>query len=101
MSSTDFQSSTNFPGTPVAMDGDEPVSVEVQQLYDKLLAVSRNLWWSWQPDCEQLFRDLDPIRWRQLDHNPVALLNEFTPSRLNQRAGELVLHSRINYAFRR
>ncbi|MEL6899082.1 MAG: alpha-glucan family phosphorylase, partial [Planctomycetota bacterium] len=73
----------------------------MQQLYDKLLAVSRNLWWSWQPDCEQLFRDLDPIRWRQLDHNPVALLNEFTPSRLNQRAGELVLHSRINYAFRR
>ena len=30
-------------------------------------------------------RDLDPIRWRQLDHNPIALLSEFTPERLEMR----------------
>jgi starch phosphorylase len=48
-----------------------------------------------------LFRDLDPIRWRQLDHNPIALLSEFTPERLEMRASELVLYSRINQAYRR
>ena len=48
-----------------------------------------------------LFRDLTSIRWRQLDHNPIALLAEFTPERLEARANELVLHSRINQAFRR
>jgi glycogen phosphorylase len=48
-----------------------------------------------------LFRDLDPIRWRQLDHNPIALLREFTPERLASRAAEMVLYSRINYAHRR
>ena len=48
-----------------------------------------------------LFRDLDPIRWRQLDHNPIALLSEFTPERLEMRAAELVLYSRINQAYRR
>ncbi len=70
-------------------------------MYEKCQALSRNLWWSWQSDVTDLFRDLDPIRWRQLDHNPVALLAEFTPERLEMRAGELVLYSRINHAFRR
>lgn len=68
--------------------------------YDKCLALANNLWWSWQPEVVNLFRDLDPIRWRQLDHNPIALLSEFTPERLEMRAAELVLYSRINHAYR-
>ena len=36
-----------------------------------------------------------------MDHNPIALLAEFTPERLEMRAAELVLYSRINYAYRR
>jgi starch phosphorylase len=48
-----------------------------------------------------LFRDLDPLRWRQLNHSPVALLNEYPLEKLEDRANELALHSRINYAYRR
>jgi starch phosphorylase len=76
-------------------------NVDAQTLYDKCLALAGNLWWTWHPELDSLFRDLDPIRWRQLDHNPVALLREFTPDRLSQRAAEMVLFSRINYAYRR
>src|SRR5579863_8834404 len=72
-----------------------------QTLYDKCVTVARNLWWTWRPEVVNLFRDLDPIRWRQLDHNPIALLAEFTPERLEMRAAELVLYSRINHAYRR
>ncbi|WP_164102425.1 alpha-glucan family phosphorylase [Candidatus Laterigemmans baculatus] len=79
----------------------EPITPEGRDLYDKLWALARNLWWSWHPECDHLFRDIDPIRWRQLDHNPIALLREFSPARLALRANELVLHSRINYAHRR
>ncbi len=53
------------------------------------------------PEVTSLFRDMDPIRWRQLDHNPIALLREFTPERLAVRANEMVLTSRVNYAYRR
>lgn len=70
-------------------------------MYDKCVALARNLWWSWHAEVINLFRDLDPIRWRQLDHNPIALLSEFTPERLEMRASELVLYSRINQAYRR
>src|SRR4030042_6009688 len=70
-------------------------------LYEKCVALARNLWWIWHPEVINLFRDLAPIRWRQLDHNPIALLSEFTPERLEMRAAELVLYSRINQAYRR
>ncbi len=77
------------------------VELTAETMYEKCVALARNLWWSWQPEVINLFRDLDPIRWRQLDHNPIALLSEFTPERLEMRAAELVLHSRINHAYRR
>src|ERR1700726_712424 len=35
---------------------------------ERLWALARNVWWSWDHDTSGLFRDLDPIRWRQLDH---------------------------------
>ncbi len=79
----------------------DPVDHHADDLYGKLWGLANNLWWSWHPECDQLFRDIDPIRWRQLDHNPVALLRELSPEQLADRAGELVLHSRINYAYRR
>ena len=68
---------------------------------ERLWALARNLWWCWDHDTSSLFRDLDPIRWRQLNHNPVALLSEIPLSVMERRARELVLHSRINYAYRR
>jgi glycogen phosphorylase len=68
---------------------------------ERLWALARNLWWSWDHDAVSLFRDLDPQRWRQLNQNPVSLLAEFPLAKLESRAAELVLHSRINYAYRR
>jgi starch phosphorylase len=89
---------------PVQGTGPLPLRLDElspQNLYDKCTALARNLWWSWHPEVTNLFRELDPIRWRQLDHNPIALLAEFTPERLEARAAELVLYSRINQAYRR
>ncbi|MEK6247313.1 MAG: DUF3417 domain-containing protein, partial [Planctomycetales bacterium] len=75
--------------------------MSVESLYKKCTDLAKNIWWSWQPEVVNLFRDLDPIRWRHLNHNPIALLSEFTPERLEARANELVLYSRINQAYRR
>jgi starch phosphorylase len=68
---------------------------------ERLWGVARNLWWSWDQDAGSLFRDIDPVRWRQLNHNPISLLSEIPMATLERRAGELVLHGRINYVFRR
>ncbi|HEY7335381.1 MAG TPA: alpha-glucan family phosphorylase [Bryobacteraceae bacterium] len=68
---------------------------------ERLWALARNLWWSWDHDSTRLFNELDPERWRQLNQNPIALLNEMPLAAMDRRAQELVLHSRINYAYRR
>jgi len=65
------------------------------------MELARNPWWSWDHDCISLFRDLNPTRWRQLNHNPISLLSEMPLGEIERRAAELVLHSRINYVYRR
>jgi len=70
-------------------------------LHQRLRALAQNLWWTWHPEVIRLFTDLDPHLWRQVDHNPVAFLNRISPEQIEQRASELVIHSRINHAFRR
>jgi len=68
---------------------------------ERLWSLARNLWWSWDHDTGSLFLDLDPVRWMQLNHNPISFLGEISLEQIERRAGELVLHSRINYAYRR
>jgi starch phosphorylase len=93
----------------ISVDGegllDEPreageIRAEVST-YNRLWTLARNLWWTSQPEVTRLFRELARIRWRQLAHNPIALLSEFTLERLDQRVNELVLRSQINHAYRR
>jgi glycogen phosphorylase len=73
----------------------------IAPLQERLWALARNLWWSWDHNSSSLFLDLDPARWNELNHNPVALLGEFPLAKLETRAAELMLHSRVNYAYRR
>jgi len=73
----------------------------IAPVQERLWSLARNLWWSWDHDSSSIFLDLDPLRWKQVNHNPVALLADFPLAKLEGRATELALHSRINYAYRR
>jgi starch phosphorylase len=73
----------------------------IAPLQERLWSLARNLWWIWDQESTGLFRDMDPSGWRQLNHNPISLLANIPLVRIESRARELVLHSRINYAYRR
>ena len=73
----------------------------IAPLQERLWALARNLWWSWDHDSISIFRELDPVRWARLNNNPIALLSELPLAVIERRAGELALHGRINYAYRR
>jgi starch phosphorylase len=95
-------SQTELPAAPSAnVTRPNWTETSPQVLYDKCMTIARNLWWSWHPEVVNLFRDLDPVRWRQLGHNPIALLTEMTPEQLAERASDMVLTTRINQATRR
>ncbi len=73
----------------------------VAPAHQRLWDLARNLWWSWDDDTTSLFRELDPLLWREFDHNPIALLQQTPIDKLEERASQLALHGRINYAYRR
>ncbi|GIW89111.1 MAG: alpha-glucan phosphorylase [Isosphaeraceae bacterium] len=71
------------------------------QLATRLRKLARNLWWTWQPNVINIFRDLDPALWRATDHNPIEVLKKITPEQLARRADEAALEFRVDSAFRR
>ena len=73
----------------------------VAPAHQRLRALAENLWWSWDDDSTQLFRQLDPTLWVELGHNPIALLDRLPIHVLEERSAQFGLHSRINYAYRR
>ena len=73
----------------------------VTPVHQRLAAIARNLWWSWDDESTGLFRDLDPVAWRECDHNPIVLLQRIPVDQLELRASQLALHGRINQAYRR
>jgi starch phosphorylase len=54
----------------------------ISRLYD----LAYNLWWSWTPEAQALYADLDPELWRKVNHNPVRLLAELDPAKLEAAA---------------
>jgi starch phosphorylase len=68
---------------------------------EKLQALANNVWWSWQPEIRTLFRNLDPKLWREVHHNPAALLRRMDRDEILERVQDLELQTRIHQAHRR
>jgi phosphorylase/glycogen(starch) synthase len=47
-----------------------------------LEAISKNLWWTWNYEAENLFRSIDPVIWEQVEHNPITLMRQIRLDRL-------------------
>lgn len=56
----------------------------ISRLYD----LAYNLWWSWTPEAQALYAGLDPDLWEQVKHNPVRLLAEIDPAKLEAAASD-------------
>ena len=54
----------------------------------RLNELAYDLWWSWNAEAREVFRDLDYPLWRFTDHNPVLLLHLVEPERLEHSAND-------------
>ncbi|HEY6040600.1 MAG TPA: DUF3417 domain-containing protein, partial [Anaerolineae bacterium] len=54
----------------------------------RLSELAYNLWWSWNPDAEDLFAEIEPTLWKSVEHNPIALLRGVDHARLEALAKE-------------
>jgi len=62
---------------------------------EPLQPLSWNYWWSWAPDGNEVFRDLDPGLWQQCEQNPRLLLTQVSDLRLAQVAADPAFADRI------
>ena len=76
---TDFDLSRRLPEPLTALD-----------------TISRNFYWSWQPEGTALFRDLDPAVWDKCGQNPRLLLTQISKLRLWQKAADADYLRRLN-----
>ena len=68
-------------------------------LPDRLLALERlsiNLRWSWDKPTQDLFAAIDPELWKQVGCDPVALLGQVSPKRLDELATDESFGQRLD-----
>ena len=68
---------------------------QLSELITGLNRVARNLWWTWNQDAQDVFRDLSPRGWRNLYHNAVAILHEVSDYELGVRLQEAAFAERV------
>ena len=61
-----------------------------------LYEIAHNMWWVWNFEARDLFRDLDPEIYHDVNHNPVMLLERLTFARKEAIMKDKALMKRIN-----
>jgi starch phosphorylase len=72
----------HFRGTPAN-------NFDLPERIDRLGKLAYNLWWTWRPDAQRLFKWIDPYLWEETYHNPVLFLRKVRRTDLNA-----VIHDR-------
>jgi phosphorylase/glycogen(starch) synthase len=69
-----------------------------------LSELTTNLWWSWNPEAEALFRNLDPMLWEEEQHSPIRFLESLPQRALDRAAADtayLAAIERVRQSFSR
>jgi starch phosphorylase len=62
--------------------------------------IAHNLWWVWNYEARDLFRDLDPELYHDVKHNPVMLLERLSLPRKEAIVKDKVLMKRIKEVYK-
>ena len=66
---------------------------------EKLSEIARNIWWAWNFEATELFRDLDPELWNECGQNPVLLLERMSYEKLEALTKDKVILRRMNEVY--
>ncbi len=60
------------------------VQKNIPEKLSALDELSRNLWWSWNPEAVDLFEEIDRELWRKCEHNPILFLEKINFTRYQE-----------------
>jgi len=75
------------------------VKSRIPEELEKLSEIARNIWWAWNFEATELFRDLDPELWKEYGQNPVLLLERMSYEKLEALAKDKVILRRMNEVY--
>jgi len=52
---------------------------------ERLQILARNLWWTWNPQGQEIFRELSPLIWERSNHSAVDVLHDVSHTELTAR----------------
>ena len=55
---------------------------------ERLQILARNLWWTWNPQGQQIFRELSPLTWERSNHSAVDVLHDVSHTELSARLND-------------
>ena len=62
----------------------------------QLNEIAYNIWWSWNPQAQELFQSLNPELWEYFEHNPVKLLKSIPAAEFEELAKDPVFMSKLD-----
>ena len=52
---------------------------------ERLQVLARNLWWTWNPQAQEIFKELSPLAWDRSNHSAIEVLREVSHTELSSR----------------
>ncbi len=62
--------------------------------------LSRNLWWSWNPEARDLIENLDPALWVKCDHNPIILLDKLSIEKMRELEADAEFLAKLDSVYK-
>ncbi len=75
------------------------VKSRIPEKLKMLEELSHNLWFSWNYEALELFRDFDPELWKKVGNNPVALLEAMSYEKMEEISNDPALMKRIEKVY--
>lgn len=58
--------------------------------------LSKNIWWSWNPSAQDLFKSISPELWEQMERNPIPMLEEISIDKLKKLTKDIKFMTAYN-----
>lgn len=85
---------TNYANDPVWREVN--VKSRIPEPLKMLGKMARNIWWAWNDEATEMFRELDPELWQVVGQNPVALLERLSYEKLEALSADSNVLKKIN-----
>ena len=63
---------------------------------ERLQSLARNLWWTWNPQAQEIFHELSPLVWERSNHSAIEVLREVSHTELSARLHDADFLKRVH-----